>query len=188
MLRNSKNLKKTGKMKKNNYSVVFSSRKTLSLQVKSNGQVVVRAPYRTRKKDIERFVSDNADWLERALTRVEKRRNNLPEYPDSEEEILKLKALAKQVIPPKVEYYSALLGVKPERVSINRAKSRFGSCSAKNTLNFSCFLMLFDERAVDYVVVHELCHIKEKNHSPRFYALVASILPDYKQREKILKG
>lgn len=170
------------------YNIVYSSRKTLSLQVKTDGEVSVRAPYGTRKKEIERFVADNAEWLERALKRAEKRKRNLPEYPTGEEEILKLKALAYEVIPPKVDYYSALLGVKPERVSINRAKTRFGSCSAKNTLNFSCFLMLFDERAVDYVVVHELCHIKEKNHSPRFYALVESILPDYKQRERILKG
>ena len=173
---------------KNKFSVVYSSRKTLSLQVKADGQVIVRAPYRTSKREIERFVSGNADWIKRALERVEKRRENLPEYPESEKEIAKLKALAKQVIPPKVEYYSALLGVKPERVSINRAKTRFGSCSAKNTLNFSCYLMLFDEKAIDYVVVHELCHIKEKNHSPRFYALVESVMPDYKQREKKLKG
>lgn len=173
---------------KNNYEIIYSSRKSLALQVKANGEVIVRAPYRTGKKHIERFVSDNSEWIQRAIKRAEKRKNNLPEYPESEPEIAALKALAKQVIPPKVEYYSALLGVKPERVSINRAKTRFGSCSAKNTLNFSCFLMLFDETAVDYVVVHELCHIKEKNHSPNFYALVASILPDYKQREKILKG
>ncbi len=169
-------------------SIVFSSRKTLSLQVKADGQAIVRAPYGTRKKDIERFISENSDWLEKARKRAEKRRQNLPEYPESEEEIARLKAIAKQVIPPKVEYYSSLLGVKPERVSINRAKTRFGSCSSKNTLNFSCFLMLFDEKAIDYVVVHELCHIKEKNHSPRFYALVADIMPDYKLRERILKG
>ena len=172
----------------NDYNIVFSSRKTLSLQVKTNGQIMVRAPYRTSKREIERFVSDNSEWIQRALERAEKRRSNLPEYPVSEEEIAKLKALEKQVIPPKVEYYSALLGVKPERVSITRAKTRFGSCSAKNTLNFSCYLMLFDEKAIDYVVVHELCHIKQKNHSPSFYALIAQVMPDYKQREKILKG
>ena len=173
---------------KNKYSVVYSSRKTLALQVKTDGEVTVRAPFRTSKREIARFVLDNSEWIQRALERAEKRKSNLPEYPESEEEIACLKALAKRVIPPKVEYYSALLGVKPERVSINRAKTRFGSCSAKNTLNFSCYLMLFDEKAVDYVVVHELCHIKEKNHSPRFYALVESVMPDYKQRQKILRG
>ena len=178
-------------MKRNNvsdYKIIYSSRKTLALQVNANGELVVRAPERARKRDIEAFVLKNSEWIQRARQRARKRAQNTPVYPESEEEIQRLKALAKQIIPPKVEYYSQIIGVKPERVSINRAKTRFGSCSAKNTLNFSCFLMLYGEEEIDYVVVHELCHIKEKNHSPRFYALVQRVLPDYKQRERKLKG
>lgn len=178
-------------MKRNNipdYKIIYSSRKTLALQVNAKGELVVRAPKRVGKREIKAFVLKNEEWIHKALERAQKRANNTPVYPENEEEIRRLKALAKQVIPPKVEYYAKIIGVKPERVSINRAKTRFGSCSAKNTLNFSCFLMLYGEEEIDYVVVHELCHIIEKNHSARFYALVQSVLPDYKQRERKLKG
>ena len=99
----------------------------------------------------------------------------------------KLRALAKEYIPKRVEYYSKVMGVTPAAVKINSAKTRFGSCSAKNSLNFSLYLMLYDKAAIDYVVVHELCHITVKNHSAEFYRLVEKYMPDYKLRKKLLK-
>ena len=75
----------------------------------------------------------------------------------------------------------------PTAVKINFAKTRFGSCSSKNSINFSAFLMLFPLEAVDYVVVHELAHIKYKNHQKEFYALVEKYMPDYKKRMALLK-
>ncbi|MBR0415155.1 MAG: M48 family metallopeptidase [Clostridia bacterium] len=172
----------------NDISVVYSNRKTLCLEVHPENGVVVRAPRRTSKKEIEAFVKAHEDWIARALQRTRQRQQNLPQYPESEAEIRLLKAKAAQVIPPKVDYYAQLLGVTPGKVGITRAKTRYGSCSGKNNLNFSCFLMLFSERAIDYVVVHELCHIQHKNHSKAFYDMVASVMPDYKERQKELKG
>jgi predicted metal-dependent hydrolase len=86
-----------------------------------------------------------------------------------------------------VEKYAAIMGVFPEHVSINSAKTRFGSCSSKKRLNFSCRLMTYDERAIDYVVVHELAHLKHLNHSKDFWAFVEKFMPDYKERKKLLK-
>ena len=92
-----------------------------------------------------------------------------------------------RVLPPKVEHYAALMGVRPVGVTITAAKTRFGSCSAKNRLCFSLYLMRYPEDAVDYVVVHELAHIRHHNHSPAFYALVARFMPDYRRREALLR-
>lgn len=98
-----------------------------------------------------------------------------------------LRALAAEELPRRVEYYSDKMGLYPTSVKITSAATRFGSCSGKNSICFSYRLMLYPPEAVDYVVVHELAHIKEKNHSARFYALVERYMPDYREREKLLK-
>ena len=101
--------------------------------------------------------------------------------------IAALKARAREVLPPKVARWAAVMGVQPTGVKITAAQKRYGSCSGKNSLCFSCFLMQQPEEAIDLVVVHELCHIREKNHGPAFYALLARYLPDYKERKKLLR-
>jgi predicted metal-dependent hydrolase len=94
---------------------------------------------------------------------------------------------AREILPERVEYFSAIMGVKPTHVSINEAKTRFGSCSEKRRINFSCRVMRYPSEAIDYVVVHELAHLKFLNHSREFWAFVESILPDYKARKGLLK-
>ena len=169
-------------------TIIYSKRKTLSLEVSAEKGVLVRAPQKTTQKEIDAFVESHRKWLQNAIQRVEQRRQNLPHYPEDEASIRRLKALAAEKIPPRVEYYAALLGVTPTKIGFTRAKKRFGSCSGKNALNFSCYLMLFSDRAIDYVVVHELCHIRYKNHSKQFYRMIAGVMPDYSLREKELKG
>ena len=90
-------------------------------------------------------------------------------------------------MPKRVEYYSVLMNVKPTGIKITSAKKRFGSCSGKNSICFSYYLMLYPKEAVDYVVVHELAHIRHHNHSKDFYNFVSEFMPDYKEREKLLK-
>ena len=80
------------------------------------------------------------------------------------------------------------MGLAPAGLSITGARTRFGSCSAQNRISLSWRIMQYPEAAIDYVVVHELAHIKEKNHSDRFYAIVEQYLPDYLERHKLLKG
>lgn len=105
----------------------------------------------------------------------------------SKEELVKLTRLAREILPIKVAYYARIMGVSYERIAIRHQKTRWGSCSSLGNLNFNCLLMMMPEAVQDYVVVHELAHRKEMNHSARFWAEVEKIIPDYKKHRKWLK-
>ena len=164
--------------------VIKSRRKTISLSVDDNLNAVVRAPYGVSNEKINDFVESNREWLMKA---TERKKAHLKRTDLSEDEIQDLIHLAKEVIPKRVEYYSEIMNLCPTGIKITKAKKRFGSCNGKNSLCFSCFLMKYPMEAVDYVVVHELAHIKYHNHSMDFYNLINHYMPDYKQREKLLK-
>ena len=167
------------------YGIVRSRRRTVALEVTREGRVLVRAPLRMPQGEIERFVASHAAWLEKAQAKVAARQAAHP--PLSEQETAALRQLAKEVLPDKVAHYAAIMGVTPASVKITSARTRFGSCSGKNGICFSLYLMQYPEAAIDYVVVHELAHIRHHDHSPAFYAEVARVLPDYKARMKLLK-
>lgn len=164
--------------------VIRSNRKTMTLSVNDELNAVVKAPLLTPKSVIDNFVQKHQSWLERA---IENKKRALEKTNLSDEQISNLMILAKDVIPKKVEYYSNLMGLKPTGIKITKAKKRFGSCNQNNSLCFSVFLMQYPDYAIDYVVVHELAHIKHHNHSKDFYNLVEQYLPDYKDRERTLK-
>lgn len=165
--------------------IIYSDRKTIAIEVNKAGHVTVRAPFGTSMKVISAFVDKKKDWIE---TTVEKMREREKAHPKkSEEEIKTLIRRAKEELPPIVERYAALMGVKPTHFSVTRATTRFGSCSGKNAISFSCFLMDYPYEAIEYVVVHELAHIKQHNHSKKFWAEVDNVLPDRTEREKLLK-
>ena len=107
--------------------------------------------------------------------------------PTAEEEA-RLRTLAREALPRREAHFAALMGVEPAGVRITSARTRFGSCSGRNSLCFSWRLMAYPPEAVDYVVVHELAHITVKNHSPAFYRVVERYLPDWRQRRELLKG
>jgi len=134
--------------------------------------------------EIERFISQKESWIE---NHIKKRRLRTPAGALTNERISELKAMAKEVLPAKTAYFANIMGLHPVSVKITSAQKRLGSCSGKNGICFSYRLMLCPEAAVDYVVVHELAHIKHKNHGKRFYSLIESIMPDYKQRNALLK-
>ena len=165
------------------YKIIRSSRKTVSIQVDADCNITVRAPYKISEREIEEFVSDKKEWLEKAVLKQMNRNRNKKEYTDDEIKILREKA--KTVLPEKVKYYSSVMDVYPKSIKINSAKKRYGSCSGENNINFSLFLMDKDERFIDYVVVHELAHIKHHNHSKAFYGFIESFMPDYKERKKL---
>lgn len=164
--------------------IVKSNRKTMSLTVDDELNAVIRAPYFVTDREIEKFVTSHQKWLEEAVI---KKQTQLEKYNLAPDEIAKLKVKAVEYIKPRVEYYAALMNVKPTGLKITTAKKRFGSCSSKNSLCFSCILMLYPPDAIDYVIVHELAHIRHHNHSKSFYAFVAEYMPDYKERERLLK-
>lgn len=168
------------------YRLIRSDRKTVSLEITRGGEVLVRAPKRMTQRGIDAFVSAHEDWIARAKARQQARAKAYPEPDGAEAE--RLKALARQILPERTAYFSEKMGLYPTDVKITSARTRFGSCSAKNSICYSWRLMQYPPEAVDYVVVHELAHIAHKNHSPAFYACVARILPDYQARRALLRG
>ena len=167
--------------------IVRSDRKTVALEITRELTVRIRAPRQAKEADLYAIAEKHADWIEKHIE-IQKRRNEArTAYELTESDIAALKAEAKRVLPQKVDYYAKLMGVKPKSVKITSAHSRFGSCSGQNGICFSYILMRYPEEAIDYVVVHELAHIKHHNHSRSFYAFVGKILPDYKRREAMLR-
>ena len=163
------------------YELIRSRRKTMSLEVTRDRRLVVRAPLQAKKEEIDAFVAKHEAWAQKHLATMP------PPLPEpTAEEIAALKRRAAEILPGKVAHWSAVTDLKPTGLKITTARRRYGSCSGKNSLCFSCFLMRCPEEAIDLVVVHELCHIKEKNHGPGFYALLGHYLPDYRERKKLL--
>ena len=166
------------------YEIVYSNRKTITLCIK-NESLVVKAPFGTPVWRIESLVCSHKDWIEKSIKKQSERNAKYDSLTD--ENIAQLRKSAKAIIPRKVDYFAKIMGLKYGRITITSAKTRFGSCTSKGNLSFSYRLMLYPEEAIDYVVVHELAHLVEMNHSPRFYKVVESVLSDYKKRKKLLK-
>ena len=167
------------------YTLIRAKRRTMSLQLDRDGNAVVRAPYGVKKEFIDRFVAEHEDWLTRAREKQQARRLAHPEPTDEERKALI--ARAKEYLPMRVDYWSGIMGLTPTGLKITSARTRFGSCSGKNSLCFSWRLMQYPREAIDYVVVHELAHIRHHDHSPALYALIERYMPDWRERMKLLK-
>ena len=167
------------------FTLIRSNRRTLSLEITRAGEVLVRAPMRCRQETIDAFLASKAEWIRFHQEKQALRRAAHPE-PD-EARRAALIARAKTELPRRVAHFAAQMGLAPAGIRITNAKTRFGSCSGKNSLCFSWRLMLYPDAAIDYVVVHELAHIVHKNHGTDFYALIAQVLPDYKDRIRLLR-
>ena len=166
------------------YGVIYSKRKTISISIKK-GNVIVKAPIGTKSKAIEELLTKHSNWIEKHLI-LQKKKEALTSSL-TEEDVKELKKKAKVYLKEKTEYYANIMGLKYGRITITSAQKRFGSCSSEGNISYSYRLMLYPESAREYVVVHELAHLKEMNHSSEFYAIVASVLPDYKVRRRLLK-
>lgn len=170
-----------------NLTVVRSSRRTLSLQIRPDGSLLVRAPLRMPEREIREFLRGKSDWIERNLAKVEKANRVGEEAPLSAEDIHDLADRALREIPPRVREFARRMGVSYGRITIRNQRSRWGSCSSEGNLNFNCLLMLTPDNVMEYVVVHELCHRKEMNHSARFWAEVERVLPGYRESRRWLR-
>ncbi len=167
------------------YTLIRSRRKTISLSVSEDLRVIVRAPMKMPARDIESFIAKHSGWIDKQKCRIQAQSEGRRSL--SAEEIAALREKAKLHIPRRVSYFAEMMGLYPSCVKITSAATRWGSCSAKNSLNFSYRLMLLPDELIDYIIVHELAHIKEKNHSERFYAVVRTAMPDYKGRQTKLR-
>ncbi len=168
--------------------VIRSNRRTISLEIPSTGDILVRAPRHMSETEIRAFVESKSSWLAKHLQKQEEDRDLLQaEGLFTDQEIERLLKLARQVISEKVAYYARLMGVTYRRVTIRKQKTRWGSCSREGNLSFNCLLMMAPPEVLDYVVVHELSHRLEMNHSSRFWAQVEKVIPDYRKPRKWLK-
>ena len=168
------------------YKIIKSKRKSIGIEIKSDLTVLVRAPFFVSEHTIKKLIEEKSDWIEKKLRQIEERNKiSLPEFTNSELESLRDKT--KTLITPKAEHFAKILGVSFNKLSVKKQKSVWGSCSAKRNINFNLLLCLCPDNVIDYIVVHELCHLKQLNHSKIFWGTVEKILPDYKSAKLWLK-
>jgi predicted metal-dependent hydrolase len=161
---------------------------SISLRVYQDGRVVVAAPMRVSLRAIRSLVTKQYAWIENKLREYAKEyvsymphmlRRNRKEY-------IEYKETARTLVHARLEHFNTYYRLSYNRVSIKETRSRWGSCSKKGNLNFSYKLALIPQELADYVIVHELCHIQELNHSKNFWQLVEKTIPNYKElREKL---
>ena len=171
-------------------TVIRSNRKTVAIQVNSDISVTVRAPRSASEKDIEVILKKKEAWISKHIEKIKKTKERLEAEPTEKltrEKVIALAEEALKVIPARVEYFARVIGVTYGKITIRNQKTRWGSCSSKGNLNFNCLLMLAPPEVLDYVVVHELCHRKQMNHSKAFWSEVEKVFPDYKEARKWLK-
>lgn len=171
-------------------TVIRSNRKTVAIQVNSNLSVTVRAPRSASEKDIEEILKKKKAWISKHIEKIKETKERFEAEPTEKltrEKVIALAEEALKVIPERVEYFAKVIGVTYGKITVRNQKTRWGSCSSKGNLNFNCLLMLAPPEVLDYVVVHELCHRKQMNHSKAFWLEVEKVLPDYKEARKWLK-
>ena len=178
------------KMKIGEYNVEVrrSKRKSTAIKITADMQIVVFVPLYVSDNEIERMVISKSKWIDEHMLKVQ---STIDERSKLEkitfEQIKELADQAVEYIPKRVKYYAEKENFVYNKITIKNLVSRWGSCSTKGNLNFNCLLMLTPDYVIDYIVVHELCHLREMNHSEKFWAEVGKIMPDYQRAELWLK-
>ena len=170
------------------FKLVRSARRTISIQVNREGQVVVRAPLYTPDSEIVSFVTRKSDWIQKALQRVAARQSQEPPRPYTQEEVRAILGKFNTLMRKWADIFCQQTGKRPSKLTARRAKTRWGSCSGQGHIMLNIALGRLPDDLIELVIVHELCHLVEMNHSPRFHALMAKFLPDVKEREKRIRN
>lgn len=204
------------------YKLEKSIRRTISVTVLYNGQIVVRAPLYMPENDIDDFVNKKAVWIERKVKEAKQKSAHVPVLKDGERiylcgknyelkisgDVKRVRRLGEFLILPadnsvlafrnfikrefepyikqKTLSFAELFGFKVNKISVGSATKRWGSCSSSKNIIFNFRLALVPECAIDYVVIHELCHTKQLNHGKGFYSLLSHCMPYYKINEAVL--
>lgn len=172
-------------------TIIRSHRRTIAIQVNPDLTVTVRAPKRVTQREIQRILREKDPWIQKHIEKMKVKKSQcetMEKEPLTDAELVELKKRAQEYIPKRVEYFANIMSVEYGRITIRNQKTRWGSCSSRGNLNFNCLLMLTPPEVIDYVVVHELCHRKEMNHSKAFWREVEKVMPDYKQSVLWLKN
>ncbi len=170
------------------YTLIKSdNRRSVSVQMKPGGEMIVKIPYYVTMRMLKDFLYEKQEWI---YTNYVESLTKSPSSVRKQEDLSQVNAYKKQarlVITNRVQYYSQFTKNYYHTISIRDQKTRWGSCSGKGNLSFNWRLILAPPEILDYVVVHELCHLTHLNHSKDFWNMVGNILPDYKIRRKWLK-
>ena len=171
------------------YRIIKTRRKTIGLEISPDLQITVRAPYHLSDARIREFVESKQTWILKHLAIMQERQAHdpIPAGVISDKELRHMTEEARIIIPERVKYFAKIIGVTYGRITIRHQKTRWGSCSSSGNLNFNCMLMATSPELIDYVVVHELCHRKQMNHSPLFWKEVEEIIPDYRDLRSRLR-
>lgn len=171
------------------YRIIKTRRKTIGLEISPDLQITVRAPYHLSDVIIREFVESKQTWILKHLAIMQDRQAHdpIPAGVISDKELRHMTEEARIIIPERVKYFAKIIGVTYGQITIRHQKTRWGSCSSSGNLNFNCMLMATSPELIDYVVVHELCHRKQMNHSPLFWKEVEEILPDYRNLRSRLR-
>ena len=173
------------------YTLIRSNRRSFSISISPDGQITVRVPMRATQKEISHLLIEKRIWIVTKYLEVQEKQRNRPvsELTDSQRLALEKRyiAAAKEYFPKRVAHFQQFTGGSYNRITIRDQKTRWGSCSARGTLSFNWRLMLAPPTILDYVVVHELCHLTHMNHSAAFWQKVESVYPDYRTARKWLK-
>ncbi|MGN1148530.1 MAG: M48 family metallopeptidase [Lachnospiraceae bacterium] len=175
-------------------TVHFSDRKSIGIQIKEDASVHVRAPYYARQREVEAFIEEKKDWIiknyQKMLARTRISTDTLLS-PIQEQQVTILQKrfynAARSYFPRRCAELQKLTGGHYTKITIRNQKTRWGSCSQTGTLSFNYRLMMAPPAVIDYVIVHELCHLTHMNHSKAFWNKVANVMPDYKIRKQWLK-
>ena len=166
------------------YTLKRSARRSIAIQIKSDGNVIVRVNYGTPLSRIEKFVSEKSEWIAKNVAKIQSA-CGAPEFTESD--IKGFIQKAKEKLPERVAYFAKVIGVSYGKITVKKMRTVWGSCSVRGNLNFNCLIAAIPEEIADYVIIHELCHRKQMNHSRAFWNLVAVFCPDYKAKRKWLK-
>ncbi len=163
----------------------FRNSKSVRLIIKPGGELVVTAPKRISVKFIERFILSKEKWIKEKIEQL--KLVPVKNTKDTRNKYLEHKEAARKLILERITHFNKFYNFSFKKISIRNQSTRWGSCSRKGNLNFNYKLVLLKPELADYIIVHELCHLKEFNHSKRFWDLVAKTIPEHKRLRKQLK-
>ena len=172
------------------YKLIRSRRKTISIQVGQDGILVVRAPLYSGIPQIEGFILEKMPWIEKQKRLQQEKTLKLSSVkPMTPEQFSRLKKIAKGLASQRIAYYAPMLGVSDRlgKVTVRCQKTKWGSCTSEGNISINCLLALAPQQVFDSVIVHELCHLLEMNHSKRFYYHVLRVFPEYQKWNRWLK-
>lgn len=159
--------------------------KHLRLRIYGDGRVVMTAPWWLSGRVIEKFFKDKSEWIREKLDGLKRVRPQASKF--TREDYLARKEEARVLVEERIAHYNAIYGFPLNRISIRHQKTRWGSCSSRKNISINYKIIYLPQAMQDYLIVHELCHLRELNHSPKFWALVAQTVPDYREVKRALR-